>query len=475
MKIKLFEKLIEKKLVLILFLALFYRFLAAYFNFGIVAVDDYLTMIRNFLPAQNQIPIQEMLFSDSVHPRFPILCLRYMASFIHALGVTDPLNQLQILYSFMGVGSLCSGILLSSIFLRRQRQDLFLISVLLFGFYFLSPFVGTRVMNENFAFIFINCFGYFLYLFWETGKEKYIYASVFLLALASYCRFQSGFLILAVMATLFNRGTLKSLLHFFLASGLAFLFTGYGDSIIFSDFHFGLKKYLEYNLHYSSSYSASPFYNYILFFIAATIPPLLLSRYKKFQWKTQYSDLLPILWGLFVFVVIHSLVPHKEDRFMFPILGFFFILLSPVISYFRETKKTKRLWLFAVFNLVFGFLSIYYPSQWNSIGVVRFLRDNPNIKTLVNVDRSLQFVPLAYMEKNLPTVIEEKNFDPTVHTSCDTVVLLRFDKISSYKLTDYKALVSFGPGFLEKLLVHLNPKNNARRGPTTLFHNKLCK
>jgi hypothetical protein len=98
--------------------------------------------------------------------------------------------------------------------------------------------------------------------------------------------------------------------------------------------------YLDFNLGGSSQFGVSAWYTYVLQLLLLTVPPVTLWLAKPL-WRACRAHALVSL-SLLVFLVAHSLVPHKEDRFLFPILPLLFVLLGAALAELRRGDPWAR-------------------------------------------------------------------------------------------------------------------------------------
>ncbi|MEM6733045.1 MAG: hypothetical protein AAF658_15920, partial [Myxococcota bacterium] len=148
-----------------------------------------------------------------------------------------------------------------------------------------------------------------------------------LISVAALFRFQIGIVFIVVFALLVLQRRSIGVALAFLGGGLVGALAQAG-----LDFHaFGSLVpapwlYIEYNLRESNRFGVGPWYSYFGMFLLLTLPPATFAvaagmwRGEKGQWIVS----IPFA----VFFVFHSAVPHKEERFLFPLIPLFFVLLA---------------------------------------------------------------------------------------------------------------------------------------------------
>ncbi|MEO0813163.1 MAG: hypothetical protein AAFY60_09895, partial [Myxococcota bacterium] len=78
-------------------------------------------------------------------------------------------------------------------------------------------------------------------------------------------------------------------------------------------------------------------FTYLLLFLLLTLPPITVWLLRPL-W-TAIRSAPWVSTPLVFFVVVHSLIPHKEERFMFAVLGLFFVLLASALQSVRGRPR----------------------------------------------------------------------------------------------------------------------------------------
>ncbi|MCZ6756515.1 MAG: hypothetical protein O7E49_14495 [Gemmatimonadetes bacterium] len=233
----------------------------------------------------------------------------------------------------------------------------------------------------------------------QSGRRGWLAGAMAALVLASVFRFQAGAIVVVLLVLPVIRRQWGDLIVV-LAVGLAgFLLTGWVDWLLRGGFHISLRRYLDFNIGQSSSFGVSPWYNYTLLLLAASLPPVLVSRYRGFDWRSYLRLLWPAIALFGVFVIVHSMTPHKEDRFMAPIMPVLFVLLAPLSAHlWRARPRGWRTLAFVAINATMIVLLVAVPAQYNVIGPVRYFRTHPTITRVWAIQPSMEAWPVAYSE-----------------------------------------------------------------------------
>ena len=156
---------------------------------------------------------------------------------------------------------------------------------------------------------------------------------------------------------------------------------------------------------------------------------------------------VPVMFA--VFVVSHSLVPHKEERFMVPMLPILLVGLVPLAAWILDHGARWRAALFATVNLSLLVLVIGSPPQ-----------------------RGL-FLPAAFITR--PVAARSATADQRLGCGGRLVVLTLSDRGAAVAADSaWRRVAHFEPGSIERLIVRLNPSKNARRGPVDVFAPAGC-
>lgn len=454
-------------------LALVLFALTGFWNIGIIALDDYAQIIAWMVPAQD-INLDELIATSGFRSPLPPLMLVAVTKALHSMGVQSPILQLRIVLMFLGMLNVAVGIFAARR-LFAGREKLALLAALLWSFYFVMPLFLTRPMIESLCTPYLVLSALFATFYYRTGRVADIGWATFFLVVASLFRFQAGVCVLALAATLVLRFRWQALLCAVSVGAVGVWVTGYVDLVLKGGFHTSLFQYVEFNRAHSSAFGVTPFYTYLLLFVGLSFPPVLVNRYSKMDWKAAYKPLLPWMMYFVVFLVVHSMIPHKEERFMIPALPFFLFLIVPMVAYLWEQGKRRRFYWAGALNVVLLIAVVINIPQYNVIGMVQYLEAHDDINSVVSVDKSIILFPEAYLSRDVE-ISEVGAISKDSQARCDEVYAFRMDKLNRLDSVDLplKRIATFVPGPLEALIVKANPGKNARRGPLHLYGRAEC-
>lgn len=455
-------------------LALALRLAMAWGNYGFVAMDDYEEMLRLAVPAQQVAGPDYIVETASIRSPLPKLWVYTLGQAGWALGLDDPVNQIRFIYMVLGLLGVGAAWTVWWMFQRIGRPEWAVHGLAWTGLHFLAVYVSTRALIENMSMPFFTMAAALLVIYAYEGRRGWLLGSLLALTAASVFRFQAGVGIVALIAVPAVRRSWRDLAVMLALGVAAFLVTGWIDLLIRGSFHQTLRAYFFYNLHQSSDFGVSRWWAYLGMLVAASLPPLLIARYRGFPWRTYGTLLWPLLLMVGMFVVLHSMIPHKEDRFMVPVITAYLASLAPFSAHLaRKGSLGWRGVTFLVFNLGAVALIAAVPAQNNVIGVVRWVGAHPSYRTVWSVRVSTGPYPVAYTAAPTPPQ-RETYYIPTDSVDlgrCEDVVAIRSDIIPPLRddLGAWEEVAVYQPGLPERLVIMINPKHNTRRNPIHLF------
>jgi Alg9-like mannosyltransferase family len=468
-------------LPVLFFLGLSLYLITAVVNIGFIAIDDYDSSIAPVIPAQRHSGQEIIQMADFRSP-LPGLTLHNLARIAWKLGLEDPASQFRFVLAVLALFSfVCNALFSIAHFNNAKGEDVHLqklVVTFLLGFFFLCPLFLTRPLIEALSAPFLTGSAYFACAYWLFARKKDLVFSIVLLSVASMYRFQVGVCLIAILATVLWKRRWWDLIGFFAVAAVCFLVTGDIDAHWKGSFHASVRSYLQYNLHYSSTFGTTPFYTFLLLFLGLTLPPTFLSRYRGFKVRAAYRDLIPTVLFFVVFVAAHSIVPHKEERFMVPVLPIFLILLTPLAVFLLKASASPwRAIYFLTINFLLLILTSFNIPQNNIVGMARYLHRHPEIGRVVGVEDTLVLFPTAFILHPVEEgKVSLKDLPGLSLAGCHSMVAIRADlaREAANSLVRYRKVTEFHPGFLERLIVKWNPKNNARRGAIELWAPIQC-
>ena len=186
----------------------------------------------------------------------------------------------------------------------------------------------------------------------------------------------------------------------------------------------------------SSDWSNHPFFGYFYLILYKYFPPIsiLLVISLLYTWFFGYRNI--IVWATLPYFIIHSLVPHKELRYIYPVLVFapFFI------CYFLDkTRINKQIKNFIIkITLVLNFFGLIFFT---------FTSQTSELKILKNIYFSE--IRDVYYINSTNSVKDYESLNPFNIKNISTNYYFKFNKISYYEKVDNKEIL-LRNGFCQK-------------------------
>lgn len=458
--------------------ALLYLFTAVS-NIGIIALDDYNDIMARFLPAQ-QHSVQDIAAGTGFRSPFTNIIHLGVAKVAYALGAAHPVTQLRIDLAVVGLVNyliiLWAGWLAFAAFAEPERERYRTIFAGLLGFYFLAPLVLTRPMIESMAAPFLALAAALAARYQATGSRLQLGFSMVCLTIAAMHRPQVGICVVALLILVIWLKRWSDLVILALVGIACVVISGLLDYQLVGGFHETLRRYIRLHLENSSKWERRPWFTVPLLWVGLSLPPAFLLRYKGFDWKRQFTPLMAPLLFFGVFVVVHSMVALKEERFQIPAAPLFFMLLTPLLGFLIENRTTYRwrLWYFGVVNAVLLLLVVTSAPQRAALGMARWVDEHQEITTVTRVGDYL-LVPTALVSHPVQA-LDSKTLEGVSLDCTGVVATLALTKTGRELIADprLEMVGLFQPGPLERLIVAINPRHNARRGPVAVLRPSGC-
>lgn len=264
-------------------------------------------------------------------------------------------------------------------------------------FFWMMPYLNVRFSSENLSAI--AFFGGLLMIFPEPGiaSGKRLVLAGFVLCLSFFFRYQIAFAAIGLGCWFlyYKKMSLPQWAMLVTGALLAFIPGLAADWWLYGEWQPAPYNYFVQNIveDKASGFGVSPWWSYALDLPLAFLPPISLFLFGFMVYGIRKSLSHVFVWVLIPFVVCHSMIAHKEVRFMFPMLLPIFYLAAAGFDQVFGDKKMPG-WLAVIFkiSLVFNCLCLAYRSVYpanDTFVYTRFLRsyaaDNP--ETVVYTER----------------------------------------------------------------------------------------
>ena len=122
-------------------------------------------------------------------------------------------------------------------------------------------------------------------------------------------------------------------------------------------------RYVAYQLQWASGYGVMPWYVFLGFFVGMSLPPFSLVLLPA--WRTVWNVMrtyAAVSVAFVLFVLAHSAVGHKEERFMFTVMPVFLLYISVALVHAWRSASAWRRWGVAGWALANALLLLVFTS-----------------------------------------------------------------------------------------------------------------
>ena len=275
----------------------------------------------------------------------PMLCLGVFR-LLGLAGLTDPYTlatALNVLTALVAVGAI-------TLFVRAFRNDVAPayreVFVLLSYFLWFLPVLNVRFSSECWAGLAFLSAVAVLYRAQGRPAGRLLLGGV-LLGLAFVFRAQIGGAIVGLQMWLVwvRRESLRRMAFVVSGMGLSVLSGLAVDRWFYDEWILTQFNYLKVNLidGVASQFGTDPWHYYLGEVIARPNPLVGLSILVAFAFLLLYRPRHVVVWCVLPFLLLHSLIGHKEFRFLFPIVNLVPLILVLGYQQIREVFRPRRL------------------------------------------------------------------------------------------------------------------------------------
>lgn len=409
-------------------------------------------------------------------------------TFMRLIGWDDPqfmMFLVRFFHALLSLGTIYFGYRIAERFygVNKARVAGLLLAVLWF-----MPFLSVRNLVEVVCIPFLMAGLWYLIDAEERKRKFYFYFLAGLLFGIGFCiRFQSVFFIAGAGLGLLLQGRMRS--TFTVAAGTlaVFVITQSPLDLYVWGYPFAqFIEYVRYNLEHAHSYLTGAWYKYIMLILGVLVPPLSILVF--WGWLRDWKRSLPAFLAVFVFLAFHSYFPNKQERFILPIVPMIIAMGVPGMMSFFEYKAESGFWrslkkiswiMFWVLNsiLILPVSTMYSKrARVESMSYLYPKRDSINCIISEDMNRHMAYMsPQFYLGKWV------KNFRMGHEFAYDSLVYYldgrpeefmpqyilfigdegidgRVARMMEY-LPDIEHETTIQPGWIDKLLYTLNPKN----------------
>ncbi|MCH7878410.1 MAG: hypothetical protein IH914_03730 [candidate division Zixibacteria bacterium] len=484
----------ERPLTFVILASLIPRIIAVIWSQGFVHSDDYYdtVMIAHSWLTQGLFHENGYLWwrgrtSEEIG-RFPLytLSLWSVMKIHYYLGVT---SLETIMYTLRGLHALLSLAPVWACYriveIVTQDKRWAIGAGLYVGLNFALPFLGVRCLIEIVGGNIWLVAMYALYRWRDERPEFGALLAGLLTGLAWMVRFQIAFAALPIPFVLwYERKSIKPALWYSAGVSIMLVLSGFIDWYFLGEFARSTLMNLEINYRLLPLYDMSALF-YLAIILLMMTPPasfvMLRWMFKSILWKNH----LPLIASSFCFVLCHSVIANKQERFIFPIVTAFMTIGALALwyrwrerGYIFKSKALQRslIGVAAVFNLVFLlFLTPAYTKKGLIEPVLEIKKLNSSAHVLFIQPDLRHYIPFEYAAPAMGRYYlrEWRQMDdlrniPDPSAAFDFIVIYPPDKsdLPAYLDSTQSALgelefqFSVEPSYYDELIQTLNPKHN---------------
>lgn len=272
------------------------------------------------------------------------------------IGINSPFLQCMALRFLSACVSLCTSIIVF-LYLRFRYKNLsaHILALLSTTIWFI-PFIGVRFSSEAWSAAFM-AIGAVL-LLWHEAKpnNRFIIIAALALGFAFLFRFQSLIFSFGLVLVLFLKRRLifRHIMVGIIAFAVPFFIGILCDRWLYGNFVLTPLRYFYKTLFDNSSptFGSMPWYFYCKEFLIYGIVPVSIALSLAFVYFLRVAWQNIISCAIVLFIAIHIFIPHKELRFLFPLVFCLPIILAEVLHRIPKLRiQNLVIAIFVVLNL----------------------------------------------------------------------------------------------------------------------------
>ena len=379
--------------------------IAAYFSNGPFHSDEHFQILEFLHYKFGKTPLEDLPweFNEQMRPGLQVALGYWIIKFFVGIGLVNPFDQVMGL-RFISGG--CCWLLLHAFYriCKNQypegaHQRLFKGMMHLLWF---IPLLGVRFSSENWAAMAFFTGIYVLNpVIWnpKTNLSWRGLAGGFLMGLSFYFRFQMGFAILgySLWMLIIQRVGIHKLSQWFVGLLLAFAASVWSDHWFYQEWVCTPCNYFTANIldHKAAGFGVSPWWYYVKLFLWKGIPPISLILLLWFLLGCCLQTKHAMTWIIVPFIIGHSMVGHKELRFMFPMLLPFLILAMHGAVWFFQHYSLESRWTWLKkslisINVILLLVVLFTPAK-PVVNMYRFLfeKSKQQRQTVLSIDKGV--------------------------------------------------------------------------------------
>lgn len=373
----------------------------------------------------------------------PLICSAIF-SFLRHFNIGDPFTLSLVLRLITAVVALSIITVFAYSCLPQLKRDYWEIFFLMSYFLWFIPFLSVRFSSETWSGLF-SLLAFAINNNNKYGEKKQFFLLGVILGISCLFRFQSLAIVFGLFLWLFiiEKLILKDIENILIGLFSVFLFGVFVDSCFYGEFTVTLYNYINVNLlqDVSSFYGTAPWYEMLIYVFTSPTFPIGLLLICSAIVLFNKGLISPYIWYVIPFIVAHSLIAHKELRFIFPLAYLAPIFIAYAIQSLGIYNKRNLLSIICLMGFVLinaaGLFVIVNKSSDNGSGEIanHLYHAYPGRK--VNLITSFDGHPFdptmkfktSFYKSSLTNITDitsiwDDNFDKYIKQSCVNVLVL---------------------------------------------------
>lgn len=286
-------------------------------------------------------------YKSMMRPAIQPLVVYCIYKTISVTGITDPFIMAFFIRLFSAIVTLVSIHLIIKLYAPGIANRKLLYAFLLLSFFlWFVPYNSVRFASETIGGrLFLIGLAWF-FLQKKPNRAGYLITGI-LLGIAFITRYQLAFMVFGFAAwlMLIQKAGFRNLLLFstgiVLATALGVLIDRwYYGAWVITTWNYFLQNIL---LGKASGFGISPWWYYLEQTFMNAIPPLSLVYILAMLLYFIYFPKDILTWTVVPYLAIHFIIPHKELRFLFPVIGFLPVMIIRVAEVLLQKKRFEAI------------------------------------------------------------------------------------------------------------------------------------
>lgn len=439
-------------------IAAVFRLLAAVFAKGYMGSDDHFLVIEiadGWLKGINRWYIAKPPMRGIFYP-YSVTAVMW---FLKQLSIVQPDIVMFFVRLSHGLWSMMTISLIYIAVKKHADERIAFTAALMGAIFFVTPFMAVRNLPE-FVCQPVILGGLMLADLslakkGETERLNWMLSGA-LLGFAFLIRYQNSVIPLAVFFYLLIRRRWKSSLLFALGAAATLALEVLIDLLSYSPFQLPFINLLKFQSAHVHSYVTNPFYTHLGTILLAFIPPF---SFFLIWWVIRGAKKMPVMfWGTVFFLLIHSFIPQKQERFILPILPELMVLgmIGSAGSLVAAKKRMKYIWgwFWAINSLLLIIVTFNYSQKARVESQIQ-LGTIPEIGEIIviNTDHPMN-PPKYYLGREIETHVVHKwtQLEPLTES-------LKAKRREGYTKSCYIVVFTHKPlqHYLQKIEAHFSP------------------